>query len=255
MNMWRKEFGEAYAVPDVIDQHPQLLDVSWHNDMSPSFQPRGLEDHEEITLRLWVQHPDPAMRESGDDGGRFLVGLDSDDGDPVRWQGDDPNEAITALLKTYRGWRKANPTKKTRAAEARRIAQRAAEDAAEDAAQAAHAAEYPDGCPERCGPCIARVAFGLVVGREFIYTSKHPWSGPERRGTETVTMRCRITHARRNTFDYVALQVLDVADPLPGGAYDGDAWRTRPLTGHQGGMTWSYAATLITQLEMRIVND
>lgn len=250
--MWRIEKGDDYAVPDVIDQHPKLEDVSWHNDACPSFRPKGIEDHEECNIRLWVQHPDPTRRET--DGGRYLVGGANDDAPDV-YSGDDVAAAIAAVLREYRTWRKANPTTKTRAAEARRIAQRAAEDAAEDAAQMAHAAAYPDGCPERCGPCIARVAFGLVVGTEFITTTKRPWSGPERRGWEAVTMRCRITHARRNTFDYVALQVLDVTDPLPGGAYDGDAWRTRPLTGHQGGMTWSYAATLITKLEMRIAND
>lgn len=250
--MWRKEFDESYAVPDVIDQHPELVDVSWHNDASPSFAPRGLQNYEDICIRLFVQHPDPAMREfTGGESGRFIAYADADGIE--QWDGDDADEAITALLRIYATWRAANPVEVTTAKEAQRKARQAAEDAANNERARQHADAYPSGCPQGCAQCVGRVTYGLTVGSEFIITNSNPWRGPERRGTEAVTMRARVSCVREGGFEYVGVRILDVTDPLPGGANDGDKWRTRGVSGHAGGMTWSYAFTLCNTLALRKV--
>src|SRR5262249_48614268 len=133
----RKEFKDSYAVPDVIATHPDLIDVSWHNDAAPSFAPRGLEDHEnDVLIRLMVNHPDPQQRDPDvADSARFVAFSDDD-----VWEGDDPTAAIAALLQFYATWRAAHPLKKTRAAERRRLAKRDAERAAQDAQHREHAA-------------------------------------------------------------------------------------------------------------------
>lgn len=66
----QEEFSPAYAVPVALDQlvHRDLLrDTSWHNDACPSFvvaQDHLVRDEEYLAV-LWVEHPDPAQRESG----------------------------------------------------------------------------------------------------------------------------------------------------------------------------------------------
>lgn len=76
------EFGEAYAVPSPIDDLVRLgyiKDLSHHNDACPSFGVwrDGSNKHsgEDREVRLWVEHPDPAQRETdgGDGFGRFNV--------------------------------------------------------------------------------------------------------------------------------------------------------------------------------------
>jgi hypothetical protein len=69
---WVEEFGAAYQVPAEIAQ--TLVDESWHNDVCPSFSHPEAEIDSDDDLRLWVEHPDPAMREWGPDlVGRYLV--------------------------------------------------------------------------------------------------------------------------------------------------------------------------------------
>lgn len=57
--LWIAEFGESFAVPASIANHPNLIDVSWHNDTHPSFQAEG----NPRDVRLWVDHVDPSQRE------------------------------------------------------------------------------------------------------------------------------------------------------------------------------------------------
>ena len=58
---WQDEFGAGYEVPRIVTD--TLTDQSWHNDACPSF---GTE-----IVRLWVEHPDPELRES--QGARYAV--------------------------------------------------------------------------------------------------------------------------------------------------------------------------------------
>jgi hypothetical protein len=252
---WRNEFGTDWAVPQVIDAHPELTDTSWHNDVSPSFQPRAMADYEqdEVQFRLWVQHPDPLQREYSTDGGRYLVFSQTDDGgdEGLAYEGDDAEAAIAAVLQLYATWRAAHPVEQTQAREAARMAAQAAQEAAQDAQQRQHAAQHPDGCGA-CTVCLARVSYGLTVDTLIVLTDAHPWSGQGQRGTEKVTKRVRIANVRQTGFDYVTVQVLDVANPLPGGPYDGDDWRTREWSGYKGGMSWAYALAQVDSGAIKI---
>lgn len=58
---WREEFDESFDVPELIEKLEGVEDMSWHNDVCPSFGVRG---DEEWDLRIWVQHPDPEQRET-----------------------------------------------------------------------------------------------------------------------------------------------------------------------------------------------
>lgn len=60
------------AFPDFDYDVPQLpdgfIDVSWHNNVSPSFEKKLNND---LTLTLWVDYSDESKRECG--GSQFLV--------------------------------------------------------------------------------------------------------------------------------------------------------------------------------------
>ena len=67
--LWLREFGADYAVPDRLTNDPTLVDLSWHNDIAPSFTTLGLNNndpdyHAGVDVRLWIEHPDPAQREN-----------------------------------------------------------------------------------------------------------------------------------------------------------------------------------------------
>lgn len=56
--LWESEFGGEYRVPMWIQL--RFPDISWHNDVSPSFQVSG---NEYQMVRLWVDHPKKMERE------------------------------------------------------------------------------------------------------------------------------------------------------------------------------------------------
>lgn len=63
---WRDEFGDEYDVPKWFDDHPDLEDTSWHNDVSPSFE-TGINHPDypqNARVRIWVEHHDPSEREA-----------------------------------------------------------------------------------------------------------------------------------------------------------------------------------------------
>lgn len=90
---WIKEFGTEFDVPSIVSE--RLIDVSWHNDVSPSFVRPGDEDNEDA-IRLWVEHPDPNRREYIGSSVRFIVGGAQDGG--IYYEGEDVNAAIDSLL-------------------------------------------------------------------------------------------------------------------------------------------------------------
>lgn len=79
---WVSEFGQEWAVPDVIAMAEGIEDMSWHNDVCPSFGRHVPERGDEYahTVRVWCDHPDPD--ESGwgprGDAPRFTVSYTAD---------------------------------------------------------------------------------------------------------------------------------------------------------------------------------
>ena len=72
--LWIHAFGSAYAVPSEIASHPDLVDISYKNDVCPSFAPRADQfSDREGRFALWIDHPDPEMRENGPDAPRVMV--------------------------------------------------------------------------------------------------------------------------------------------------------------------------------------
>lgn len=69
--LWQREHGISFAVPAIITEDPELIDISWKNDVSPSFilkahEPR-LHQESGTEFRLWVDHPVQAERELDND--------------------------------------------------------------------------------------------------------------------------------------------------------------------------------------------
>jgi hypothetical protein len=94
--LWAAEHGRSFDVPDVITTHPQIRDVSWHNDASPSFAVGDTLETRDV--RLWVAHPEPSEREA--EGRRYSV-YDADN-DQLLFESDtDADGAVNALLKAY----------------------------------------------------------------------------------------------------------------------------------------------------------
>ena len=65
--LWKREFYESYAVPAEIESlvaAGTLSDISWHNDVCPSFcLEEDDENSDEKVLKLWVENPDVNKRE------------------------------------------------------------------------------------------------------------------------------------------------------------------------------------------------
>lgn len=89
--LWIREFGTGFDVPAVVTEDPAIEDISWHNDVAPSFCLKGAPPGTD--LRLWVDHPDPDMREC--DGPRFMV-MDHNT-ERARYMGDSIEDAIRIL--------------------------------------------------------------------------------------------------------------------------------------------------------------
>lgn len=65
-SLYKTEFPNFdYDIPQLPDG---FVDVSWHNNVSPSFK-RQLKDN--LTLTLWIDYLDESKRECGGD--QFLV--------------------------------------------------------------------------------------------------------------------------------------------------------------------------------------
>lgn len=89
-----KEFGTEYQIPAKIIElveKKKLTDMSWHNDVSPSFGTFFADPVKgEVEIRIWIDHPEKEKREFDCD--RFTVTDDTE----VVWEGADINEAIKA---------------------------------------------------------------------------------------------------------------------------------------------------------------
>lgn len=103
VELWLSEFSEAWRPPQEIlamVEAGELVDVSWHNDVCPSFCSHSDEGKDaEDMLRIWSDHPVAEEREC--QGPRFMV----EDGElsanhPALYSGDDVNEAIRVFRET-----------------------------------------------------------------------------------------------------------------------------------------------------------
>lgn len=93
-NSWSNQFGAEYAVPPEVVT--LLKDVSWGNDMCPSFvwPERLTADYAARGWVLWVDHPEATKREH--EGKRFLVVYEDQDLG-VQWEAlatDDCQQAL-----------------------------------------------------------------------------------------------------------------------------------------------------------------
>lgn len=93
---WEYAFGEQYKIPgEVISlwEKGKLNDTSWHNDIAPSFTVHGADHDADYVTRLWVEHPNPEMREWGSDAPRFKV----THGEVTHYEGDSIKDALISL--------------------------------------------------------------------------------------------------------------------------------------------------------------
>jgi hypothetical protein len=97
---WKDEFPLDYEIPGLIEfmvKEGVLQDISWHNDVMPSFSVPDPK-REDYGVRLWVDHPVAFERETG--GRRFGVvkgpyGSEND----FEYDTDDLEDAINAFLR------------------------------------------------------------------------------------------------------------------------------------------------------------
>lgn len=90
---YKSEFPPDFTVPPEILAHPDIVDTSWHNDISPSFTLKHYERKNDLPIGvLWVNHPDPTLRELP--AKRFVV-CDVNGKDIL--ETDDAKEALQAL--------------------------------------------------------------------------------------------------------------------------------------------------------------
>jgi hypothetical protein len=111
---WVDEFGADWAVPDEIAKAEGIDDLSWHNDVAPTFGKYVAEHGQPCAhvLRIWVDHVDPNESGWGErppSVPRYWISYESDD--PVDgidtvdtmddvWAGDDPVEAVAWFVDT-----------------------------------------------------------------------------------------------------------------------------------------------------------
>jgi hypothetical protein len=91
--LWMHEFGADYDVPLLLTADLELTDISWHNDVCPSFC--LAETRSRLTYRLWCDHPQRDDREL-QQAGRFMVTAPATDDEPL-YVGDDVLEAVRIL--------------------------------------------------------------------------------------------------------------------------------------------------------------
>lgn len=79
--LWLTEFGAQWEVPAALVNDIRLEDVSWHNDVCPSFAWTG-RAHDGDDVRIWVDHPDRMKREYPEHP-RYAIQRDSGSGPSI----------------------------------------------------------------------------------------------------------------------------------------------------------------------------
>lgn len=81
--LWIEEFGEAFAIPAWVTNKHGVEDVSWHNDMCPSFEYHAQDGR---VYRMYVDHPVIEERDSNDgmhSTERFSIITETEDGEYI----------------------------------------------------------------------------------------------------------------------------------------------------------------------------
>lgn len=94
---WKGEFGDSYEIPDFINflvDKNVITDMSWHNNVAPSFG--KFFDESETAIELWVDHPFKSMRETS--GQRFAVTKRVDNDQEDDFTTDDFEEGLEKLF-------------------------------------------------------------------------------------------------------------------------------------------------------------
>jgi len=104
---WRTEFRSGYDIPSIVlflVEKGLIEDMSWHNDMSPSFGVHGIvvgtrgraEGYGTREIRLFVEDPIRSQRQG--DSKRFLVTVTDSEGDFTDLEYDELEEALEQLI-------------------------------------------------------------------------------------------------------------------------------------------------------------
>lgn len=98
---YREEFPNFGEVPEVAELLARgFVDTSWHNDSAPTFVSR------DMTLRVWIEHAEPSLREFGENAPRFAIErgdfnpethVDTLDAPDLAYEGDDWSALKAAL--------------------------------------------------------------------------------------------------------------------------------------------------------------
>lgn len=92
---YRTQFDASFDVPEAIAAAPGIVDISWGNDVSPSFTlPEYERDGDLPLFTLWVGHPEREAREMDQE--RFLVCSNLEPYQAL-YNGNDAADALTAL--------------------------------------------------------------------------------------------------------------------------------------------------------------
>lgn len=95
---WNEEFQETYRVSRYVTNLVEaglIEDMSWRNDPSPSF---GAKLKDKNWVRLWVEHPDPELRQGWPK--RYTIVIQPEPDVLFGWKmmaTDDLNEALAWL--------------------------------------------------------------------------------------------------------------------------------------------------------------
>lgn len=92
---YSSQFPASFQVPQWVHQLPQVEDISWGNDSSPSFAFVGSDPDDENYIRLWVDAEDPEERENS--AGRFAITVG--DNAEIVWSSEDEAAAQQVFLK------------------------------------------------------------------------------------------------------------------------------------------------------------
>jgi len=103
---WLTEFDKSYACPSVPTG---FSDTSWHNDTCPSYMVTSKNSllAEGVEVRVWMEHPNPDLRENGPEEGiehRFLVTMwDSNTGYDIKSANVETYENAVSLARYFAG--------------------------------------------------------------------------------------------------------------------------------------------------------
>jgi hypothetical protein len=101
---WFDEFESYYEIPGIIPfliRKGILKDLSWHNDVAPSF---GVVQDDGSDIRIWVDHPFKSHRQYQE--ARFMITVTEKEDSVFSFYTDDLEEALETLFSKLALWYK-----------------------------------------------------------------------------------------------------------------------------------------------------